>query len=105
MPLYVRHGPENDSPGCPILPNHKAVYSDDFYKDTESYTHKPVSRQSYTFHCFPIIYVLRTVDVVRDESNYLAITTVVQELLTLGKSRSAAIRNSSRGRSPRMIGQ
>jgi hypothetical protein len=37
--------------------------------------------------------------------NYLAITTVVQELLSLGKSRFAAIRIPSRGRSPRMIGQ
>jgi len=36
---------------------------------------------------------------------YLAITTVVQELLSLGKSRLAAIRISSLGRSPRMIGQ
>ena len=43
--------------------------------------------------------------VVRHESNYLAITTVVQELLSLGKSRLAAVRISSRGRSPRMIGQ
>jgi len=42
---------------------------------------------------------------VYDESNYLAITTVVQELLSLGKSRLAAMRISSRGRSPRMIGQ
>ncbi len=46
MPLYVRHGPEKDSPGCPILPNDKAVYSDDFYEDTESYTHRPISRQT-----------------------------------------------------------
>jgi hypothetical protein len=30
----------------------KAVYSDDFYEDTESYTHRPISRQSYPFHCF-----------------------------------------------------
>jgi len=49
--------------------------------------------------------ILRTVDVVRHESDYLAITTVVQELLSLGKSRFAAMRISSRGRSPRMIGQ
>jgi hypothetical protein len=36
---------------------------------------------------------------------YLAMTTVVQELLSLGKSRSAAMRTSSLGRSPRIIGQ
>jgi pimeloyl-ACP methyl ester carboxylesterase len=39
------------------------------------------------------------------ESVYLAITTVVQELLSLGKSRFAALRISRRGCSPRMIGQ
>ena len=39
-------------------------------------------------------------DVVRHESDYLAITTVVQELLSLGRSRFAAMRISSRGRSP-----
>src|SRR2546430_14811873 len=39
------------------------------------------------------------------ESASRAITTVVQELLPLGRSRFAAIRISSRGRSPRMIGQ
>jgi hypothetical protein len=38
-------------------------------------------------------------------SDYLAITTVVQELLSLGRSRFAAMWISSRGRSPRMIGQ
>src|SRR5437667_2248454 len=38
-------------------------------------------------------------------SRSLAITTVVQELLSLGKSRFAAMRISSRGCSPRMIGQ
>ena len=38
-------------------------------------------------------------------ADYLAITTVVQELRSLGKSRSAAMRILSRGRSPRMIGQ
>src|SRR6478609_6361145 len=38
-------------------------------------------------------------------SDYLAITTVVQELRSLGRSRFAAMRTSSRGRSPRMIGQ
>ena len=42
---------------------------------------------------------------VRHEWGYLAITTVVQELLSLGKSRFAAMRISSLGRSPRMIGQ
>jgi len=36
---------------------------------------------------------------------YLAITTVVHELLSFGRSRFAAMRISSRGRSPRMIGQ
>ena len=36
---------------------------------------------------------------------YLAITTVVQQLLSLGRSRLAAMRTSSFGRSPRMIGQ
>ena len=36
---------------------------------------------------------------------YLAITTVVHELLSLGKSRFAAIRTLRRRRSPRMIGQ
>jgi len=39
-----------------------------------------------------------TVDVVRHESDYLAITTEVQELLSLGKSRFAAMRISSRAR-------
>jgi hypothetical protein len=39
------------------------------------------------------------------ESNYLAITTVVQELLSLGRSRLAAVRIRSVGRCPRMIGQ
>ena len=38
-------------------------------------------------------------------SDYLAITTVVQELLSLGRSRAAAMRICSLGRSPRMIGQ
>src|SRR5438067_6346452 len=38
-------------------------------------------------------------------SRSLAITTVVQELRSLGKSRFAAMRISSRGRSLRMIGQ
>jgi hypothetical protein len=37
--------------------------------------------------------------------DYLAMTTVVQELLSLGKSRFAATRISSLGRWPRMIGQ
>ncbi len=41
----------------------------------------------------------------RHEPHYLAITTVVQELLSLGKSRFVAMQISSRGRSPRMIGQ
>jgi hypothetical protein len=36
---------------------------------------------------------------------YRAITTVVQELLTLGRSRAAAMRMLNRGRSLRMIGQ
>jgi len=35
----------------------------------------------------------------------LAITTVVLELLSLGKSRFGAMRILRRGRSPRMIGQ
>ena len=39
------------------------------------------------------------------EANYLAITTVVQELLSFGRSRFAAMRIGSVGRSPRMIGQ
>src|SRR5260370_30472227 len=29
-----------------MLPNDKAVYSDDFYEDTESYTQRPISRQT-----------------------------------------------------------
>ena len=37
--------------------------------------------------------------------NYLAITTVVQELLNFGRSRFAAIRIFRVGRSPRTIGQ
>ena len=49
--------------------------------------------------------LIRTVDVVRWASDYLAITTVVQELLSFGKSRFAAMRILSRGHSPRMIGQ
>ena len=36
---------------------------------------------------------------------YLAITIVVHELLSFGRSRFAAMRISSVGRSPRMIGQ
>src|SRR6267154_133117 len=36
--------------------------------------------------------MIRAADVVRHESDYLAITTVVQELLSLGKSRFAAMR-------------
>lgn len=36
---------------------------------------------------------------------YLATTTVVQELLSLGRSRLGAIRTSILGRTPRMIGQ
>jgi hypothetical protein len=39
------------------------------------------------------------------ELESLAITTVVQELFILGKSRVAAMRISSCGRSPRTIGQ
>ena len=39
------------------------------------------------------------------EAVSLAITTVVHELLSLGRSRFAAIRIASRVRSPRMIGQ
>ncbi len=39
------------------------------------------------------------------KSGYLAITTVVQELLSLGKSRVAAKWIPSVGRSPRIIGQ
>jgi len=39
------------------------------------------------------------------ESESRAITTVVQELATFGRSRFAAMRISSRWRSPRMIGQ
>jgi hypothetical protein len=35
--------------------------------------------------------LIRTVDVVRHESNYLAITAELQELLRLGRSRSAAM--------------
>jgi hypothetical protein len=46
-----------------------------------------------------------TTDVVRHESDYLAITTVVQELLIFGKSRLAAVWICRLGRSPRMIGQ
>jgi len=39
-------------------------------------------------------------------TNYsLAITTVVHELLSFGRSRFAAMRIASCGRSPRMIGQ
>jgi serine/threonine protein kinase len=38
----------------------------------------------------PVARLIRTVDVVRHESDYLAITTVVQELLSLGRSRVAA---------------
>jgi hypothetical protein len=52
---------------------------------------------------FPKTYA--TADAVSHQSDYLAITTVVQELLSLGRSRLAAMRISSRGRSPRMIGQ
>jgi hypothetical protein len=37
--------------------------------------------------------------------HYLAITTVVHELLSLGRSRFAAMRMRSVGRSPRIIGQ
>jgi hypothetical protein len=44
-------------------------------------------------------------EMIMTNQNYLAITTVVQELLSLGKSRLAAMRISSRGRSPRTIGQ
>ena len=61
--------------------------------------------QSSAFHSFHRHGYIAKVDVVRHESDYLAITTVVQELLSLGKSRFAAMRISSRGRSPRMIGQ
>jgi len=39
------------------------------------------------------------------KSDYLAITTVVQELLSLGRSRVAAMRIRSIGRCSRMIGQ
>ena len=39
------------------------------------------------------------------EAACLAITTVVQELPSLGRSRVAAMRTCSLGRSPRMIGQ
>jgi len=49
--------------------------------------------------------LIRIMDAVRCASDYLAITTVVQELLSLGRSRFAAVRISSRGRSFRMIGQ
>jgi hypothetical protein len=49
--------------------------------------------------------LILAVDVVRHESDYLAITTVVQELLSLGRSRAAATRIRSVGRCPRMIGQ
>jgi len=42
---------------------------------------------------------------VHHESDYLAITTVVQELRNFGRSRAAAMRICSLGCSPRMIGQ
>lgn len=45
----------------------------------------------------PIVWIL--------EANYLPITTVVQELRNFGRSRAAATRICSFGRSPRMIGQ
>ena len=40
-----------------------------------------------------------------NRASHLAITTVVQELLSLGRSRVAAMRNCRFGRSPRTIGQ
>src|SRR6202521_3431846 len=46
-----------------------------------------------------------SIDVTLHDSDSLPITTVVQELPSLGRSRFAAMRMSSRGRSPRMIGQ
>jgi hypothetical protein len=46
VPLDARHGPEKGFPGYLILPDDKAVYSHHFFKDTESYTQEPVSRQT-----------------------------------------------------------